>query len=221
MHTLHMRMPPQLAGCGSRPPCRFLARPVSTNGDLHQLVALCNATSSHAASHKRRLRPPAATDDAHEDLTDAEGLTDIDEMDANVSVEQQDATVDTDAATTDAPAAPTQPVPAPQASAAKSQQRRMVAPSISPDFVAKAKVAGLAAVGVAAAVGVGLMLRKVASAQMPKMQKVMEQRQLQKESMQRLNSFMEQVCVGSDHAHVLLHILACTDPQQCIGGFVG
>lgn len=201
-----------MPSCSLHPTCRFLTRPASAVGDLYRPVVLRKASCAHAASRKqRRLRPPAATDGAHEDSANAEELTDIDE-DQILAPQEQDAAVDTNAATTAAPATPAQPTATQQhASTAKTQQRRMVSPSISPDFVTKAKLGGLAVVGVAAAVGVGLMLRKVASAQMPKMQKVqaahlplpsgmrhtlcqvMEQRQLQKESMQRLNSFMEQV----------------------------
>lgn len=244
MYTSPANMPmPAQRCCSLRPTCRYTARPVLTTCDLHQLVASRNATSSHAASLKqRRLRPLAATDGAHEDLTDAEGLTDVEAVDETTSAQQQDAESQVDAATTAAPSTPAQPTAAAQqrTAAAQTTKQRMVATAVSPDFVAKAKVVGLGVAGVAAAVGVGFMLRKVASAQMPKMQKVprdclssstccccvckrmhvnvndqvMEQRQLQKESMQRLNSFMEQVCSNATIATHSLSIKPADTKQR-------
>lgn len=169
----HMRMPAQ-ARCNLRPGCGTKALSVSVISDLHQLVAPRYAVSSHAASHKqRRLRPPAATDGTHEDVTDTEALADIDEMDTMVSEPQQSA-VEVDAASSVAPTTTAQPIAAQQrTSTVQATKQRMVTPAVSPDFVAKAKVVGLGVVGVAAAVGVGFMLRKLASAQMPKMQKVL------------------------------------------------
>ncbi len=217
---------------------------------------LKHPTSWHVMLRNRNhLLRPRATDNANSDLTDSEALTDIDETQMVPVVEQGlDGDVEVDVAVTTAPTTSASTAASDQQQHARrhaQQSQRLVRASVSPEFVEKAKFAGVLVVGAAVVAGAVFMLRKVANTQMPKVQKVlqcccgqqrcvacecmfdgvvgcvapyavhwvyvlctmcathmwsmcvhpqhttqvMEQRQLQKESMQRLNAFMEQVCV--------------------------
>lgn len=142
-----------------------------------RLVAPPNAALHHAMLRKRTLlRPVSATNNAGSDLSDAEGLTDIDDT-VQMAVGEQGLEGDTQvdaAVTTEPTVSSTSAAPQQQASGAAkaAQPQRLVRASVSPEFVEKAKFAGMVVAGAAVVGGMVFMLRKVADQQMPKMQKV-------------------------------------------------